>query len=51
MKNKNVWNVLILWSVMRVKTDEKPTGEKSFASIQGTRLRFDVYFVKSFEWL
>ena len=35
-----------LWSITRVKTDEKAKREKSFADIEGTRLRFDIYFVK-----
>jgi len=43
---KNIKNVLILWSITRVKTDEKAKREKSFAGIEGTRLRFDIYFVK-----
>jgi len=43
---KNVKNVLILWSITRVKTDEKAKREKSFAGIEGTRLRFEIYFVK-----
>jgi len=28
-----------------VKTDEKAKREKSFAGIEGARLRFDIYFV------
>jgi len=43
---KNVKNILILWSITRVKTDQKAKREKSFAGIEGTRLRFDIYFVK-----
>jgi len=43
---KGIKNVLILWSITRVKTDEKAKREKSFAGIEGTRLRFDIYFVK-----
>jgi len=43
---KNLKNVLISWSITRVKTDEKAKREKSFAGIEGTRLRFDIYFVK-----
>jgi len=43
---KNIKNVLILWSITHVKTDEKAKREKSFAGIEGTRLRFDIYFVK-----
>ena len=39
-------NVLLLWSIMHIKTDENPKREKSFAGIEGTRLRFDIYFVK-----
>ena len=42
---KNVKNILILWSITRVKTDEKAKREKSFAGIEGARLRFDTYFV------
>jgi len=30
----------------RVKTDDKAKREKSFAGIEGTRLRFDIYFVE-----
>jgi len=29
-----------------VKTDEKAKREKSFAGIEGTRLRFDIYFAE-----
>jgi len=43
---KNVKNVLILWSVTHVKTDEKAKWEKSFAGLEDTRLRYDIYFVK-----
>ena len=43
---KNVKNVFILWSITHVKTDKKAKQEKSFAGIEGTRLRFDIYFVK-----
>jgi len=43
---KNIKNFLILWSITRVKMDEKTKWEKSFAGIEGTRLRFDIYFVK-----
>jgi len=39
---KNIKNILILWSITRVKTDEKAKREKSFADIEGTRLRFDI---------
>jgi len=42
----NVKNILILWSITHVKTDKKTKQEKSFAGIEGTRLRFDIYFVK-----
>ena len=35
-----------MWSITRVKTDEKAKREKSFAGIEGTRLRFYIYFVK-----
>ena len=42
---KNIKNVLILWSIMHVKM-RKAKREKSFAGIEGTRLRFDIYFVK-----
>jgi len=31
--------------ITRVKTDEKAKREKSFAGIEGARLRFDTYFV------
>jgi len=43
---KNVKNFLILWSITRVKADEKAKREKSFAGTEGTRLKFDIYFVK-----
>jgi len=43
---KNVKNVLILWSITHAKTDEKAKREKSFAGIEGTRLRFGIYFDK-----
>jgi len=43
---KNVKNVLILWSITCIKTDENAKRETSFAGIEGTRLRFDIYFVK-----
>ena len=43
---KNVKNVLILWSITCVKTDEKAKREKSFAGIEDTRLTFDISFVK-----
>jgi len=36
-----------LWSITRVKTDEKAKQEKSFPGIEVTRLRFDIYFVKT----
>jgi len=35
-----------LWSITHVKIDEKAKREKSFAGIEGTRLRFYIYFVK-----
>jgi len=31
--------------ITHVKTDEKAKREKSFAGIEGARLRFDIYFV------